>query len=100
MKQMTDKEKVDIKRQTICKGCRIYVLHRDCNFLPVIHKGSDKEFVCPCSTCLVKMMCLSDTNCKRATLYGKMMLPIKERMDDTLRKGVTLQHSVLDNEGV
>ena len=42
---MSDKEK-------ICGGCRDYDINRDCSFGPY-YKGK----ICPCSTCLVKMMC-------------------------------------------
>jgi len=44
---MSDKER-------ICEGCRDYDINRDCSFGPC-YNGK----ICPCSTCLVKMICNS-----------------------------------------
>ena len=87
---MTDNEIVTIDRQTICKGCRTYELFGSCNFIPVIKRSKNKPegLVCPCSTCLVKMMCLTDKNCKRIALYLKVMEPIRNKMDKTVQPRV------------
>jgi len=87
---MTDNEIVTIDRQIICKGCRTYEIFGDCNFLPVIKKSKNKPegLICPCSTCLVKMVCLTDKNCKRIVLYLKLMKHIRDKMDKTVQPRV------------
>jgi hypothetical protein len=64
-----NKVTISIQRQTICKGCKQYNLHGDCPFLPIIHKGTDKEKTCPCSVCLVKGMCSSINHCELMNRY-------------------------------
>jgi len=80
--RQTPKERVMANRETICKGCKIYVVHKNCNFLPIIYKGSNKERICPCSTCLIKMVCDSDLDLECAMLnsYSKVMTPIRDRI--------------------
>jgi len=61
---MTNKEVTYIERQSICKGCKSNN-RNDCIVLPIIYKGTDRELICPCSTCLIKAMCKKECN----TLY-------------------------------
>ena len=62
---MIDKELVKKQRKTICKGCGTYYKDQrvDCTVAPIIYKDTDKELTCPCSICLVKMICESGDGC-------------------------------------
>jgi hypothetical protein len=60
---MTKRERIKLQRETICKGC-IANINDDCSYLPIIHKGTHKEYICPCSTCLIKMICTGAEECK------------------------------------
>ena len=42
----------DNSRDIICDGCRDYIL-KECS-IPIIYNNKQ----CPCSTCLVKIMCV------------------------------------------
>ena len=42
----------------ICKGCYLYEKYGPCTYYTVIvNEGKPNEAICPCSTCLVKMIC-------------------------------------------
>lgn len=61
-----------MNKDNICKGCRSYYFKDGCVILPIIHKGSDKETICPCSTCLIKMMC--DHECELFMNFQKIVI--------------------------
>ena len=81
---MTNKEVTDIEKQIICKGCISYEFRNGCVALPIIHKGTDKELICPCSTCLIKGICVNVEGCELIDKYYKEMEPIREQMNPIL----------------
>lgn len=76
---MTKRERIKIQRETICKGC-IANINDACSYLPIIYKGTHKEYICPCSTCLIKGMCTEERGCKMAEEYFKEMGPIRDKL--------------------
>ena len=50
------------KENILCKGCWSYGKYGACVYYkPIIYEGTLDELICPCTICLVKMMC--DTTC-------------------------------------
>ena len=42
----------------MCKGCWLYDNHGGCVYYKtILNKGKPDEIICPCTICLVKMMC-------------------------------------------
>ena len=72
-----DKERVKIQRETICKGC---AANNGCSYLPIIHKGTSIEFICPCSVCLIKVICNEEKGCEMIKEYYVLMNPVRDRI--------------------
>jgi hypothetical protein len=60
-------------REIVCKGCKIYEKFRICVFIPTVYKHT-----CPCSKCLVKMVCITDKACNRMVAYRNVINIYKE----------------------
>jgi len=71
------------QRETICKGCKTYNQMMNCSFLPVIYKNTDRELICPCSICLIKMMC--SKGCREMHVYTVTMTPIRDGLSFGLK---------------
>jgi hypothetical protein len=42
----------------MCKGCWLYEKYGSCAYYKnIVNEGKPNEMICPCSICLVKMMC-------------------------------------------
>ena len=56
-------------KEMVCKGCRIYEVLDRCMYKKCIYpsKHVPKVLICPCSTCLIKMVCLEE--CEMAKQY-------------------------------
>lgn len=91
---MTAKERVMANRKTICGGCKTYEISKECNLLPIIYKGIDKEQICPCSTCLVKMICRSEC-CDLTDEYCGEMLPVGKRIYYRLKNNEEIIYNVI-----
>jgi len=75
-----DTEEISTIRKTICRGCKIYSRYKTCNFPPtiIIYEDPLKEYKCPCSTCLVKMVCITETSCSLMDKYQVMIGKLKK----------------------
>ena len=71
-----DEERIKIQRETICKGCNANTLS-NCTYLPIIHKDTSIEAICPCSVCLVKGICIDEAGCEVIIKYFKIMVPVR-----------------------
>ncbi len=74
---MTYKETMKKQVETICKGCGANT-PSPCSYLPIVYKGTSKEFICPCSTCLIKMICVEERDCEMLQEYYIVMAPIRD----------------------
>ena len=55
---MTNIVTMSVQKQTICKGCRTYARRTSCPWVCIKKSEyNQEELICPCSTCLIKMMC-------------------------------------------
>ena len=70
---ITDTEETKTIRETVCKGCKVYERYRTCAFIPTVYKH-----ICPCSKCLVKVVCITDTACNRMVAYRNVINIYKE----------------------
>lgn len=71
--EIIDTEEIKTIRKTVCKGCKIYEKYIVCVFIPTVYKHT-----CPCSKCLVKMVCITDTACNRMAAYRNVINIYKE----------------------
>ncbi len=73
-----DEERIKIQRETICKGCGTNIPSNSCTYLPIIHKDTSMEAICPCSVCLVKGICIDEAGCEETIKYFKIMVPVRD----------------------
>ena len=66
--KVTDIEDTKTIRKAVCKGCRVYETYRTCVYIPTVYKHT-----CPCSKCLVKVVCITDTACNRMAAYRNIV---------------------------
>ncbi len=76
-----DEERIKIQRETICKGCNATNMPDiPCTYLPIIHKDTRIETICPCSVCLIKGVCRVEEGCEMIGEYYKLMNPVRHRL--------------------
>jgi hypothetical protein len=75
-----NEERIKIQRETICKGCDANAPSNSCTYLPIIHKDTIIEAICPCSVCLVKGVCINEEGCEMTMKYFKVMVPVRDRV--------------------
>lgn len=75
-----NKERVKIQRETICKGCDANIPSDSCSYLPIIHEGTSIKAICPCSVCLVKVICKEEKGCEMIEEYYVLMNPVRDRL--------------------
>ncbi len=60
-------------REVVCKGCKIYESYGTCCYIPTVYKHT-----CPCSICLIKMVCVTDKACNKMDMYRSVVEIYKE----------------------
>ena len=74
-----------------CKGCAMLELMSSCYILNVVKKGFLTNFCCPCSDCVVKVMCR--LSCEKANNYFEKVNKLVERAKGERKK--TIDEEVL-----